>query len=108
MARVFVAVLMLSAGILVSGCGKSGSEVPPPPSKAEQVLGGEHVLRKMVEMTELKHSAHGSFFLVVGEFSAETTSKLAVKFAWRMNDGTYAISSLPIEKIRVKFDEQAK
>lgn len=72
-------------------------------AKVSAILQGDHPLRKITERTE--SSLAGSFFLVVGEVNGRTSS--VVKFAWKMNDGTYAISSLQLEKIRVRFDENA-
>lgn len=68
---------------------------------------GEHKLRKMVERTETNPRISGTFFLIVGELNVSTTTRTLVKFAWEMNDGIYALSSLPLEKIRVKLDEEA-
>lgn len=77
-------------------------------TEEEQILGGEHKLRKMTAgQTVTNSKASGGFFLVVGGFKSETKTTALVKFAWEMNDGAYAISSLPLEKIRVKIDEKA-
>lgn len=95
-----VLVLFLG-GFFVVGCG------PRPPSQAERILKGEHKLRKMAERTDTNSRISASFFILVGSYSSTTETKTAVKFAWEMNDGTYALSSLPLEKIRVKLDEKA-
>ena len=99
-----VAAAIAFAGLFVAGCSDKG---PEPPSKAQAILGGEHKLRKMVERTDMKTSASGGFFLFVGGFETSAKTSVTVKFAWQMNDGTYAISSLPLEKIRVKLDDGA-
>ncbi len=65
------------------------------------------MLRKMAERTDASSRVYGSFFLFMGDLSATTKTTVSVKFAWEMNDGTYALSSLPLEKIRVKLDEKA-
>ena len=93
--------LVLLTGLFMAGC----EQPPPPPSQAEQILKGEHKLRKMVERTETNSNISGGFFLFVGALSGGTTTSMLVKFAWEMNDGTYALSSLPLEKIRIKLDE---
>ncbi|MBI3074840.1 MAG: hypothetical protein HYY92_01320 [Parcubacteria group bacterium] len=92
--------LILLAGILVSSCSDYWPEL-------EQIMKGAHKLRKMTERTELNSRVSASFFLIVGNVSSKTTSETLVKFAWEMNDGTYALSSLPLERIRVKLDEKA-
>ena len=76
-------------------------------SQAEQILKGEHKLRKIAERTDVNSKISGSFFLFVGGLNGKAETTVSVKFAWEMNDGTYALSSLPLEKIRVKLDENA-
>lgn len=99
----------LIAGMLISifiaGCAQKG---PEPPSQAEALLRGEHKLRKMAERVDVKSNISASFFLFVGDLSATTQTNISVKFAWEMNDGTYALSSLPLTKIRVKLDERVE
>src|SRR3989344_7043637 len=102
MKRISVGLALLS-GFFMVAC----EQLPQPPSQAEQILQGEHKLRKMVERTETNSYISGGFFLFVGALSGGTTTNVLVKFAWEMNDGTYALSSLPLEKIRVKLDEKA-
>lgn len=77
------------------------------PSTADPILRGEHLLRKMVNRTETESRVSAGFFLVVGDVGATTSTSVSVKFAWKMNDGIYAISSLPLEKIRIQVDEKA-
>jgi hypothetical protein len=69
------------------------------------ILSGEHKLRKMVEYTQTDSKISGNLFLFVGDLSGKTTTTVLVRFAWEMNDGIYAISSLPIEKFRIKLDD---
>jgi hypothetical protein len=97
-------VALVLAALFSVGCEKERSA----PTQAEKILGGEHALRKMAERTDINSTLSGSFFLFLGDVSGSTKTNLSVKFAWKMNDGsTWAISSLPIEKIRVRFDEKA-
>ena len=74
----------------------------------ESILKGNHSLRKLVERSETQSHASGGFFFVVGSYEANTKTQMLVKFAWQMNDGVYAISSLPLEKIRVRLDNTVK
>lgn len=73
---------------------------------AQQVLIGTHPLRKILESKETKTKLSAGFFLFMGGFDGEKKTDWLVKFAWEMNDGTYAISSLPIEKIRIRFNNE--
>jgi hypothetical protein len=93
--------ILISLSLLLNSfaCGEL------PPSNAESFLKGEHQLRKMVEKEELFGTMSGGFFLFMGGINGEMKSQTNVKFAWEMNDKTYAISSLPIERFRIKFDE---
>lgn len=98
-----VLTLFLGSVFCFTGCQKKpGRDVP---SYAQRVLGGEHQLRRMTEITEVNGQVSGGFFLFVGGISGSISTDVSVKFAWQMNDSTYAISSLPLEKIRVKLDE---
>jgi hypothetical protein len=45
----------------------------------------------------------GSFFLFSGNYSSEEQVGPIVSFAWKMNDSSYALSTLPFGKIRVKI-----
>ncbi|MBI3572819.1 MAG: hypothetical protein HY092_01300 [Candidatus Kerfeldbacteria bacterium] len=72
----------------------------------DAVLRGHHSLRKVVEWADHQSRIDGGFFLVFGGINSSTSENLRVKFAWRMNDGTYAISSLPLEQIRIKIDDR--
>ena len=83
--------------VFLVGCGT-------PPSAVKPILGGEHNLRKMTERNGVDLSVSGGFFLVSGEVSVTQKTQTLIKFAWELNDGTYAISSLPLEKIRIKID----
>lgn len=92
-------VLVFLVGLLAVGC-----TCPP---QVEKILRGEHKLRKMTERMDVNSGISGGFFLFAGSLSGSTETTASVKFAWEMSDGTYAISSLPLEKIRVKLDEKA-
>ncbi len=98
-ACLFAVTVMTVLTIGVVSCKESPREESP----AGKILQGEHQLRKMMELIGSESRASGGFFLFVGSYSSETKQSVSVKFAWRMNDGTYAISSLPIEKIRVRL-----
>ncbi len=71
------------------------------------VLGGEHALRHVVQTNSDRGSFSGSFFLATGSISGEQKTVNKVSFSWQMADGTWAISSLPMEKLRVQLNERA-
>lgn len=72
----------------------------------EEVLGGDHPLRKITTTTASEGYVGGGFFLFVGGVYGSFEATTRVQFAWLMNDKeTWAISSLPLEKIRVRLKE---
>jgi hypothetical protein len=85
------------------GCDTQGSH-----SDAETLFQGTHELRKMQNNKgPVSHSTlHGSFFLFTGAIdgSSETHPDILVTFAWKGNDGTYLVSTLPVSRFRFKFD----
>ena len=89
------------------GCGPR----PTRPFLAEQFFGGEHQLQKLMPFVsqESHISGGGAFFLFVGvgSVSGSSNTRYEVKFAWKSNlDDTYIISSFPLEKVRVRFDDK--
>lgn len=101
--RNLMIVMLIALVLPLAGCKE---DEPPKPTKAEILLNGTHNLRKMSERTEVNSHISGGFFLVFGILEGGSKTTISVKFAWQMNDGTYAISSLPLEKIRVKLDNK--
>ena len=96
--------LVLLFLIVLVGCESSPPAKKAPQDTAGDVLRGEHQLRKMFTAQGKEESVSGGFFLIFGGISSESRETANVKFAWQMRDGAYALSSLPLEKFRVKFD----
>lgn len=74
---------------------------------AQAVLGGEHQLKKMTTRAGLNGRISGSYFLFGESVSGSLNESSGVTFSWPLDDGTYAISTLPVEMIRVKIDQKA-
>ncbi len=76
----------------------------------EKILSGEHLLQKMDSSKATESQSRGDFFLFAGEYKNRTDSKIKIIFSWQMNepDSIYAISSLDMTKIRIKFDNKIK
>lgn len=90
--------------LFLSNCTIEHKEKPI--SDAGKLLSGTHPLRRMVSASETNSNLSGGYFLFFGGMSGETQTSQLVKFAWLMNDGvSYSISSLPLEKIRVQFND---
>lgn len=79
-----------------------------PPDVAMPILNGEHRLRKMTTAKHAEGHVSGSFFLFSGSVSGDMETRLKVMFSWEMNDGTYAITTLPAEMIRIRLDDSAE
>jgi hypothetical protein len=64
----------------------------------------EHIVRKMTSPTTEK-TLHGeaSFFLLGGSASIDETVTTTVTFAWLNNNEEYVISTVPLNKIRLKL-----
>lgn len=94
-------IFILTLG-LVFGCGTK--VVIDTTSPEQRALQGEHELRRLSASTFNSTKASGSFFMFVGDFSLKQTEQVKVMFSWKTNDGTYTISTLPVEQIRIKID----
>jgi hypothetical protein len=94
----------------LTACEESAQTTPqaPTPRDAIQVfLAGKHQLRQMGSQRETHGNLSGGYFLFAGGISGGTDTQVVVKFAWLTPEGYYAISSLPLEKFRIKIDETA-
>lgn len=98
-------IVVAIASIQMARQEKAGVSTVEEESAAGQILKGEHKLRKMFPSSKATARIAGSYFLFAGNLSSTQSIQTVVTFAWPLKDGTYAISSLPLEKIRVKFDE---
>ncbi len=93
---------------MVSACTPVKAEGP---TKTMRFFEGKHQLQRLVQYSSLDSKIDGSgfFFLGVGAgaVSGETKTNYSVKFAWKSNvDDSYIISSVPLERVRVRFDEK--
>lgn len=68
-------------------------------------LQGEHELRKFQPVTTTYKKTNASFFLIAGGMNSEEGDKRIVTFSWLGNDSIYNISSIPLEKVRVRIKE---
>lgn len=93
-------IVYVSIFVCIMGC-----EDVPVPDKVGEVLRGEHRLRKLTESRDSQSKVSASFFLFFGNFNRNNSSDASIKFAIQLKDSSYAICSLPLEKIRIKFNE---
>ncbi len=78
----------------------------------QQLFGGEHSLQKLKpdEYDEEKWEASGGFFILLGGFSGtrESDKKRELILSWKMHNGKYCISRVPLDKVYVKIDNSIK
>lgn len=101
---------IILAPILFSGCKDPAKE-----AEIKEFYRSPHQIRKMFvkdveSVTPGKSSLSGGFFLFVGNVHGESTGETRsentfVRFGWEIKDKTYIITTLPLEKIRVKLVE---
>jgi len=101
MKKCFIAIALVA---ILGGC----KNTVDPNNVIQKNFGGNRVLRKMTNAAENKNAVSGSFFLFCGDVNATTESRTLLMFAWKMNNGSYQISSLPLTNVRVKFDDKIK
>ncbi|MDB5188930.1 MAG: hypothetical protein JWM92_528 [Candidatus Nomurabacteria bacterium] len=95
-------IVLIACAFLASCDGNEGN------TPRSLTLRGTHRLRKMTETSGSSIHNSSAFFLLGGSTQTDLQSGLVISFAWQMNDtSTYQLSTLPIGKIRVKFDEKA-
>ena len=79
-----------------------------PYSQSYQMLEGRHQLRKLTTSTSRESEISGGFFLIAGGMSGSSKDKRTVTFSWENVDNEYIISTIPVEKIRIKLDEKVE
>lgn len=97
-AVLLVIIVMMAA--LPGCCGQPrGPESIEQQSKLGQVLFGDHQLRRI--FTDENDKADIFMF-------STNNGVMTATFSWQMNDGMWAISTLPIDKLRVNFSESSE
>lgn len=108
-----VLIILAIVGIFVSiGWNSVYNVKPEPPSETYALFSGEHELRRMVEREGTESSSSGGGFFILGTgammVGGQTKPATYVTFAWKHpHDGTFVISTMPVEKIRPSFDASA-
>lgn len=73
-------------------------------SNTGELLQGEHLLRRFKVKTTTEKRWSASYFLIAGSAGGGTFTNTMVSFAFQLPDSTYAMATLPFQKIRVKLD----
>lgn len=96
--------------IFMVGCGEAERKPLSTPKVEEltpagEILKGEHQLRKVAAKIDVDSRTTTSYFMFTSvREGSNIVHNFSVKFSWMMNDGSYMLSSLPLDKIRVRFD----
>lgn len=101
------AVLATFSLVSLPGC-ESKHYDQNPYSQVKTFLESPHALRKMTESKEPRASLDGEFFLFFGAISGNAQVIHGVKFAWDLGDSLYPITSVPLEKVRVRTTQKVE
>jgi hypothetical protein len=75
----------------------------------DKIFSGNHELRRL-DYLDIKHPANfgASYFLLFAHASGsgESTEQY-ISFSWKLKNGEYVLSKVPMEQIRVKFEASA-
>lgn len=95
--------MVLLAVVCLTSC-----TVTPVPSRITPALAGEHTLRKFNKDTYVSSSWSASYFLIFGSAHGKEKEERRIAFSWLSNDSTYIYSTVTLDKVRIKFDNQAE
>jgi len=96
--KMFLALAAIISLLCLNACGPQPKQI-----SINDILRGEHQLRKIGQLVGSETKTKQNFFLIAYSQTETKNTVVLIKFSWKMNDGTYASSSLPMEKIRVKL-----
>jgi hypothetical protein len=119
MRKVSILAVLVVVGLVMVGCNRYDQN---PLDEVKGFYEGSHQLRKMFvkdEKVTVKEPGRGhlsgSFFLFIGGISGDYKEGTEVKymvthvrFAWEIKDNTYVITTLPLEKVRIKLAEKVE
>ncbi len=121
MKNIYKTLALLSIITVLVSCKDDASEkqsqvTSPPVRYISDALAGKHVLHK-VSYREDNHKTSqwnmdGGFFLFMGSVSGSGSSEekvlKSVVISWELKDSSFAITPLPVEKVRIKLDSGIK
>jgi len=69
---------------------------------------GQHELRKFKIFSSTESKISGIYFLIAGSVSGESKTQTNVTFSWKMDNGDYIISKMPLTQIKIRIDDNIK
>lgn len=75
---------------------------------SDDFFAGPHELRKMVNLFTTESNLCGGFFIFMGSISGNGSSQIRVTFSWKAKNGEYITTTLDVENIKIKLNENIK
>ena len=69
---------------------------------------GHHELRKFKIFSSTESKISGTYFLIAGSVSGGSKTQNNVTFSWKMDNGDYIISEMPLTQIKIRIDDNIK
>jgi hypothetical protein len=102
MKRAWMIVCVLVLVSFLAGCCDERGDI-----STRKFFGEARPMRHVIQTTSQNGSLDGAFFLFAGAVSGRTSTQSIVKFSWKNSDDTWIISSIPMERVRVKLQPNA-
>ena len=99
--------------ILMISCTLSGRQKEDDRKRQQFKYGyktftGQHELRKFKIFSSTESKISGIYFLIAGSVSGESKTQTNVTFSWKMDNGDYIISKMPLTQIKIRIDDNIK
>ena len=99
--------------ILMISCTLSGRQKEDDRKRQQSKYGyktftGQHELRKFKIFSSTESKISGAYFLIAGSVSGESKTQTNVTFSWKMDNGDYIISEMPLTQIKIRIDDNIK
>ena len=99
-------ILMISC--ILSGCEKEDDRTRQQFKYRYKTFAGQHELRKFKIFSSTESKISGIYFLIAGSVSGESKTQTNVTFSWKMDNGDYIISEMPLTQIKIRIDDNIK
>ena len=102
-------ILMISC--ILSGCQKEDDrkrEFEQQSKYGYKTFTGQHELRKFKIFSSTESKISGAYFLMAGSVSGGSKTQNNVTFSWKMDNGDYIISEMPLTQIKIRIDDNIK
>ena len=99
-------ILMISC--ILSGCEKEDDRTRRQFKYRYKTFTGQHELRKFKIFSSTESKISGAYFLIAGSVSGGSKTQNNVTFSWKMDNGDYIISEMPLTQIKIRIDDNIK